>query len=187
MGTLSLTHTLVAGDIEDINKVQTNFTDIRTFLNNGNIGPENEEILPTCRVYRTTDQSIPNNTQTAITFDAERHDTDGLHSTVSNTGRVTITTAGVYQLTGSAHFAGNATGYRELAIRLNGATLITRARELSPTAAVGAALNVSTAYNLGAGDYVEMTVHQTSGGALNVLTLSNDSPEFSASWIARTS
>lgn len=49
-----------------------------------------------CRVRRTTDQSLTLDTLTAILFDTEDFDTDTMHSTVSNTDRITASTAGYY-------------------------------------------------------------------------------------------
>ena len=49
-----------------------------------------------CRVYRTADQSIPHSTWTSLLFTHEDYDTDSMHSTVSNTDRITFNTAGLY-------------------------------------------------------------------------------------------
>ena len=43
-----------------------------------------------CVAYKTTTQTISTDTLTAITFDSELFDTDGFHSTSSNTSRFTI-------------------------------------------------------------------------------------------------
>ena len=59
---------------------------------------------------------------TNLTFDTERYDTDNFHSTVSNTDRLTVPKAGKYLLYAGFRFAVNGTGYRQIFIRLNGAT-----------------------------------------------------------------
>ena len=129
------------------------------------------------RAYNSAAISIPNNTETALTFDSERWDTDTMHSTVSNTGRLTATTAGQYVISANIGFAANATGYRYCTIRLNGVTPI------ASHAAVGFSndtnyFNLSTTYNLAATDYVDIVVFQNSGAALNVTSAPNASPEF---------
>lgn len=40
--------------------------------------------------------TIANNSTTQLTFDSERWDTDGMHSTSTNTGRLTCVTSGLY-------------------------------------------------------------------------------------------
>lgn len=131
------------------------------------------------RVYNSANISLTSGADTALTFDTERYDTDTIHSTSSNTGRLTATTAGKYTISGTAAFAANATGARGLGIRLNGTTFIALARV--PAVAGGTditSLTVTTDYNLSATDYVELIGYQTSGGSLNVLAGGNYSPEF---------
>lgn len=74
-----------------------------------------------CVITRTTDQSIPNNTNTNVTFPTEIADTDGFHSTVSNTDRITIPSGlgGYYICTANLEYNGSTTGYRFMAITLN--------------------------------------------------------------------
>ncbi|CAB4168566.1 Bacteriophage lambda, Stf, side tail fibre-repeat-2 [uncultured Caudovirales phage] len=43
-----------------------------------------------CQVFASADQTIANNTWTAITYNSENWDTDSFHSTASNTSRFTI-------------------------------------------------------------------------------------------------
>lgn len=139
---------------------------------------------PHCRVYRTTNQSIANTTTTALTFDAERVDVGGMHSTSSNTGRITIPTGegGFYIIGANVQFAINGTGYRQLSLRLNGSTLIGTKSILATTGIAATNLAIEVAYQFAAGDYIEVTVAQSSGGALNVETAANTSPEFWAVW-----
>jgi len=130
------------------------------------------------RVYRSSNQSINNTTFTAITFNSERYDTDNIHSTVSNTSRLTCQTAGKYIIVGQVKIDNNVTGYRICRIVLGGSTVLSVARELNPTTASAANLIVTTIYDLATSNYVELEVWQNSGGSLNVLSDSNSSPEF---------
>lgn len=140
--------------------------------------------MPHARVYNTANLAIPNSTITALTFNSERYDTGGCHSTASNTSRLTVPSGGggVYHLGASVNFASNATGTRAAAIRLNGATTLANVEVGAQSGTLG--LVVSCDYKLSAGDYVEVTVYQASGGSLNVTTNSSFSPEFWFRWVA---
>src|SRR3990167_858282 len=49
--------------------------------------------------------ALTSGTATLMTLDSERWDTDTIHSTASDTSRLTATTAGKYQITGHVEFA----------------------------------------------------------------------------------
>ncbi len=53
-------------------------------------------------VYHNTTQNVATATATILTFNSENSDAQGWHSTVSNTGRITVSAAGYYQA--SAYF-----------------------------------------------------------------------------------
>lgn len=129
------------------------------------------------RIYNSGVFAVPNNTATAITFDSERYDTDSIHSTSSNTSRLTCKTAGKYHISTSLGYASNTTGRRYSQFRVNGTAIIALAE--TDCQAVGFAHHAfSTSYDLAVGDYVEVLAYQNSGGALNVVAASNYSPEF---------
>jgi hypothetical protein len=140
---------------------------------------------PHCRVYNNA--AISHTTTgawQAVTLNSERHDTGAMHSTVSNTSRITVPTGGggVYAVGGCVDFANNGTGVRAIGIRLNGTTFL--AVHTSPTRTDGGqpTLSIATEYLLAAGDYVELMAWQNSGGALNLTSSANFAPEFHASW-----
>ncbi len=135
--------------------------------------------VPQCRVYNSVALTVATGTNVALTFDSERADNDNLHSTTSNTSRLTAARAGLYLITGSVEWAANATGIRMAAIRLNGTTLLATTQTPPCTGGVDTAQVVSTLYQLAAGDYVELIGYQTSGGNLNVVQYQQSSPEFS--------
>lgn len=130
------------------------------------------------RAYNSANISCASGAAVLLTFDSERYDTDTIHSTSSNTGRLTATTAGKYQITGQAAFATNATGARGLFIRLNGTTELAHVRQPAVAGTDISILNVSTTYDLAATDYLELLAYQTSGSTLNVSAFGNFSPEF---------
>jgi hypothetical protein len=134
------------------------------------------------RVYHNANQSIANNTLTALALNQERYDDAAFHDTVTNNSRLTIPAGmgGKYSITGHVDWAANAdANERSVAIRLNGTIYI--AFQSVPSinsASVSTRLSVATIYELAATDYVELVVRQQSGGALNLLASVNFSPEF---------
>ena len=139
---------------------------------------------PKVRAYNSAAISTTTATATLITLDSERYDTDTMHSTATNTGRITFTTAGTYRYTARIAFASGAGDYREVKIRLGGATDI----DLDSRGVAGGG-NYTTCictgeYAFTAGQYIEMFAYQNSGGNLNVVVAGNYSPEFSAVWVS---
>ena len=132
-----------------------------------------------CRVFHNAAQSIANNTVTALAFNSERFDTDGMHDNAVNNSRITFVTAGTYLVSLSVSFATNAVGQRIYGIRLNGATTI--CQDIHAAVSTNQdRTTVSTLYAFSAGDYVEAAVFQDSGAALNMESTGNLSPEFMA-------
>jgi hypothetical protein len=139
---------------------------------------------PKCRAYNSANISINNSTLTALTFNSERFDTDTMHSTSANTGRITFTTAGLYLVGFHNDWALSAGGtYRQHRIRLNGTTDIAIDTRRAGEGNTGVECSMSTLYQFAAGDYVEAYVQQDSGGALNVVATGNFGPEFWAVWV----
>ena len=131
------------------------------------------------RVYNNANISIPDDTPTALTFNAERWDTDEIHSTVSNTSRLTCKTAGKYLIIGNIQWVSeDADTRRSVLIKINGTTYISTTDSDSGANATSAQ-NTTTIYDLAVDDYVELFVLQASGGSLNVRYNANMSPEFS--------
>lgn len=132
-----------------------------------------------CRVFHAANQSIPNNAVTILAFNSERYDTDVMHDTVTNNSRITVNKAGKYLVTANVQFDINATGRRLIGVVLNGTTEFAR-HAVGPSPADVTALHISTIRNLAKGDFLEVQVFQTSGAALNVTSVAQISPEFSA-------
>jgi hypothetical protein len=121
-----------------------------------------------CSLYDTTPtQSLTNNVQAVITWDSENFDTNGFHSTSSNTGRITIPTgyAGKYFINSSGFFDTSATGSRRIGLQLNGANI--RFCQAPATTQGASGVAVSTFVNLAEGDYLQVVAFQNSGSSLN--------------------
>ena len=144
---------------------------------------------PACRVYNSISQNITDNTELALTFDSERFDTDNMHSTSSNTSRITFNTAGVYIVTFTCELPADTTYQRVYAhIKLNGATSLAVSDSYAMTSSgYGAAVfvNVTTIYKFAATNYVQALVFQdnSGGAAKSALASPNYSAEFAACWV----
>lgn len=137
---------------------------------------------PCARVFHSVAQTIPNNTEVVLAFNSERYDTSNLHSTVSNTSRLTAPVAGKYLITAAVSWDSHATGYRTVYLRLNGSTWIAIQRDAVSGTAVWPQ-TITTVYDLGENDYVEVSVRHTAGVALDILAANNYSPEFAMQWL----
>jgi hypothetical protein len=113
-------------------------------------------------------QSIANNTNTTVNWNAEEYDTSSIHNTVTNNSRLTIPAGlgGYWSVTSKITFAGNNTGARQLRLNKNGALV---ANFLVPITGSGEqSIILTNTLNLAAADYLEIVVYQNSGGALNL-------------------
>jgi hypothetical protein len=141
---------------------------------------------PACRAYNSAAISVANATDVFLTFNSERFDNASVHSTSSNTGRLTVPTGGggKYIIGSNIDYATTFTGVlRASGLRLNGSTYI--ADQYAPpinSAFSSGRFTVTAIYSLSAADYVEVRAYQDSGGALNVTATGNYSPEFWCFW-----
>ena len=130
------------------------------------------------RAFNSAAQVIPTGAATPITFDSERFDTDGIHSVLLNTSRLTAQTAGKYCIFGNIFYQGNATGFRQTNIELNGTSVPIAFVDHINLNATAVFQIVSCNYQLAIGDYVELVAFQNSGGNLNSVANPNSAPEF---------
>jgi hypothetical protein len=115
-------------------------------------------------------QTLTTGTWTIVTYDSEYYDTNTYHSTATNTGRMTIPSGktGYYQIKASAVFVSNTTGYRQLRLQKNGASVIISGEAISGTGSQYPGISLNATLYLAAGDYIELNAIQTSGGNLDV-------------------
>lgn len=121
---------------------------------------------PLCILRKSTVTSVDNAGENLV-WDTEDVDSAGIHSTVSNTGRITPNVAGWYRITATVHWASNATGRRATAILVNGANA--RYGQIAPGSSAGT-ISTTVTRTLqanGTTDYFEVFAYQDSGGALN--------------------
>ncbi len=132
------------------------------------------------RAYHDANQSLSNATWTALAFNSERFDTDGIHDNTTNNSRLTAKTAGKYVIMANTYWTNNSIGKRSLVLRVNGATDIGHHQVL---ASGQTPVSLATIYELAVNDYVEAWAFQNSGGDLVMLTVNSESPALSMSKI----
>jgi hypothetical protein len=124
------------------------------------------------KTYKTgADQTISNNTVTAITWDAEYYDTDTLHSTSTNTSRFTVPSGkgGKWAIQASLFYNGSAVGERRIRVYKNG-TFESDSRDyFGGSGATQFSIALSNVFDLVATDYLEIYAYQNTGGNLGVV------------------
>lgn len=142
---------------------------------------------PMCKATGSADQTIPNAAFEVVTWNMEEYDSDVMHSTSSNTERITFNTAGRYRVSAGVSFPAHNTGLRGARLyRYDGATPILLAEELR-----AATQGDDTSFTLTAtlevdeadvGDWLKLEVYQSSGGNLD-LVKSAPRVHMTAEWI----
>lgn len=142
-------------------------------------------IVNAARVYNAGSIAVATATLQYMTFDSEVRDDGGLHSTSSNTDRLTALVSGWYYAWGCLAFEANAAGYRVTTIRLNaGATSLSS--HVFPAASGNATVApVGTLCYLAAGDYIRLGAYHTAGVTLNIEASPEPSPIFGMILLAR--
>lgn len=142
---------------------------------------------PMVQLQHTTTISVPNNTWTALPFQTEIIDTEGMHSTTTNNTRVTPKTPGWYIGYFGMSWSGTTAGKRQVVPRKNGnlSNTVTYGRnDVQPTnsGAVFRGFRFFMPFN-GTTDYVEVAVWQNTGVGLSTISINvEDSPELTMRW-----
>lgn len=123
-----------------------------------------------CLVYSSVNQACTSAAYKNLLFDTEIYDTDGFHSTVTNTNRITIPTgkAGKYLFTFLVNFDGNATGRREYYLYKNGVSASIMDGSVTAVGAQDTGFTFTAMDDAVVGDYYNVSVWQNSGTSLNV-------------------
>jgi len=121
----------------------------------------------TCKVDMVAGAvTIVNNTETAVEFDQDVYDPDDLHSTTTNTDRITVKVAGVYICSAYASWQANNAGHRRITIKI-GATVLTgnwAGGDANDPTIQGCAHQAE----LAEGDIVRMYAYEDSGSDLSL-------------------
>ena len=135
-----------------------------------------------CSLYKTSNQTISNATNTAISFQAENFDTDTFHDNSTNNTRITIPAGkgGKYLITGSIAWS---TGANErVAMIYKNGTIVNYMAQEYPANLGGFYHPFNYVISLVATDYIELFCNQGSGGNLSVFN-GVDSTTFSATYL----
>ena len=131
-----------------------------------------------CRVYHSVNQATPTGSDYNVLFNTERWDTDGIHSTVGNTERLTCRTAGKYVISATIGFEANVTGIRSVSIHLYPANVHIQQTSSRIRADGHYRVSLTTVFALAVDDYVTVMTWQNSGGPLNIYASNNYLCEF---------
>lgn len=142
---------------------------------------------PSVRVYDIVgDGSIADGTATTLSWEAETYDTASLHSTVTNPSRLRAPVQGLYLVTANAQWSTSIVGYRQIILFVNGVRTTTELHQANGSADGYVYMSTSDMLVLDAGDYVEMKVTQSSGGALTLFGSSIDESSASLTWLSKS-
>lgn len=123
-------------------------------------------------VRRTSDQAIPNSTQTTLSWQTTEYDTSSIWSAGSPTRLTVPTGVTKVKLYAEVRFDANITGDRSLNIQKNGAGFVGSGNQSMRACSGGAQTTTVQSFTpvivVTAGDYFELKCTQTSGVSLNV-------------------
>lgn len=130
---------------------------------------------PRARVFNSTTQIIANNSNVNRVFNSETYDTDAMHSTSSNTDRLTCVVPGVYMIGYSAGFGAGLLATVVLAGWMESSAGGGRRgfTQMSANNANGVVLTGTDVLVMAVGDYVTNVVYQNSGANANTDGTSN--------------
>ena len=122
-----------------------------------------------CLITGDANITLTNNADTLITWNTELFDTNSFHSTVTNTGRITIPVAGKYQVYFQHYVQQGAAGERASSLFLNG-TYYALTTAFAGSTGVATVNTMSLTMNLSVNDYLETKIFQDSGANRNLQT-----------------
>ncbi len=158
---------------DDGNSRKVALADLKTFVNTDPTVVPSSEPFRGALVKRTTAQAITTATETAVTWETATYDTDSIWSAGSPT-RLTVP-AGVtkVRLKTNVQWDANATGYRYVTFKKNGADFAGRGGSLVDDLAANFYWqNIGTAVvEVTAGDYFDVRVQHNKGSNLNLLPI----------------
>lgn len=139
-----------------------------------------EVTRPGARARRTTNQSIPNNDATLVTFDTEDYDNDTMWS-IGSPGLLTIRTAGIYLVIGQIHWSGpSAAGYRITYIRHSVAGILAQSIVYHSNDSMRPFGQSVSTWDCAVGENFHMEAFQDTGGALDITADGYQAPSLQA-------
>jgi hypothetical protein len=153
VATVPVTRTWVAGEVVTAAYMNNNITAVLGWL-----------LAPAiCQVRQIVSQNLTSGSFATLTYTAEDVDTTGMHSTLSNTDRITSVYPGWYGVAGSLGISGNVNGRRGGNWRVN-TTDVNGSAILVPSSSAAPVIPLATMMIfLNVGDYLQMAAFQDSG------------------------
>jgi len=121
--------------------------------------------VPAARVWASSCQVSNSNLGQTLAYDNEDFDTANIHSTTSNTSRLTAPVSGIYEVSAGMFWPNPGTSERGLHIVFDGSKNIDITDE-QPSGGALLAQTVDTLYKFNAGDYATILVYQGTAGTL---------------------
>jgi hypothetical protein len=137
--------------------------------------PPDGVAVPAVRAIDTSGtQTLATGVETGINFNTNLYDTDGIHSTTSNTSRFTAKTPGIYNFAANLRMNVSGGTTRYIYVKKNGSESVNLKQEATSSAATDMA--VAGQVMLAAGDYLELWGFQNSGGTYTLPAASTGTP-----------
>jgi hypothetical protein len=171
MATVPVPRTWISGELV-VSSFMNGLRDALNFL-----------LSPPCWVLKqnTVGQSVAAGTDTPVAWDTEDIDSDNVHSTVTNTSRVTPQTPGWYQID-TICGVGFISSTKKLSFRLNGTTPEFGATQQNPPGTGAWIGSIATKlFCNGTTDYIEVLIFNLSGTAST--ENSHGNPRFTGLWV----
>jgi hypothetical protein len=176
---------LAAGDYVELFAYQTSGAPLAFRVSSARLDAallgSGKTVTPYARARAAGNQTIPQNVATAVLWDVETSDNDGIHDTVTNNSRLTCRTAGVYQIDADVLWNSAAGNHRVISIQRNGNVndLLADRSQTPVGGGNGTRQGVSATTELAVGDYVELIVTQDSSAGLALVSDATRGSHFS--------
>jgi hypothetical protein len=146
-------------------------------------GSINKSTSLSCVVYRSTNQLIPNSSYTALSYNVQVTDTDGMFAPTSS--RMYAKKAGFYIFGASIFWDAIVSAQSHIiTARKNGSIYLAQQGHTAASSHANRACIVSGSY-MAANDYIEILIYQTSGASRNVRDASSTNMRFNSAWMTR--
>ena len=149
--------------------------------------------IPAAVVTNSGDESIPGDgSHNILSFDANVLNIDGVHSTTTDSSRLTAPIDGLYEVHGEANWAAApGGGFEELEIYVDNFASRVGVTAIPVSAGSVVAAGVAALVHLRVGDYVILSARQDTGSAVSIRGTNfdggPDSPEFDMHWVGPSS
>lgn len=114
-------------------------------------------------------QAIPSGSVRKVNWNAESFDIGEFHDNASNNTRLTVPETGIYQINALIAWETNGSGDRLLSVLKNG-TLTQLSDTKTPVTGSSTTQSISGMLELAAGDFIELSVFQSSGSELDLIS-----------------